>query len=88
MQQKRLTQAERCKISFLLEEEKSTTEIANRLERDKSVIHREIKRNSCNGIYCPEKAGILAVHYSNIQTLNQNSVIGLSQICLVLKEIL
>ncbi len=60
MQQKRLTQAERYKISFLLEENYSTREIAIRLNRDRTVIHREIKRNSCNGIYCPEKADILA----------------------------
>jgi IS30 family transposase len=60
MQQKRLTQAERYKISFLLEEKKSITEIALRLNRHRTVIHREIKRNSCNGIYCPEKAEVLA----------------------------
>ncbi len=60
MQQIRLTLSERYKISFLIEEKKSLTEIAKRLERDRSVIYREIKRNSCNGVYCPEKAEILA----------------------------
>ncbi len=60
MQQIRLTLSERYKISFLIEEKKSLTEISKRLGRDRSVIYREIKRNSCNGVYCPEKAEILA----------------------------
>ncbi len=59
MQQKRLTQKERYLISFLLEEKKSIKEIADRLNRDRTVIYREVKRNSINGIYCAEKAEIL-----------------------------
>jgi transposase, IS30 family len=61
MQQKRLTQQERYLIAFLLEEEKSQSEIAKRINRDKSTVFREIARNSINGIYNGTKAQILAV---------------------------
>jgi|APSaa5957512622_1039677.scaffolds.fasta_scaffold52235_1 transposase, IS30 family len=61
MQQKRLTQEERYLIAFLLEEEKSQSEIAKRINRDKSTIFREINRNSVNGIYNGAKAEVLAV---------------------------
>lgn len=61
MQQKRLTQEERYLISFLLKEKKSESEIAIILGRDRTVIHREIKRNSLHGIYDGAKAEVLAI---------------------------
>jgi IS30 family transposase len=56
MQQNRLTQQERYLISFLLKEKKSILTIANKLNRDRSVIYREIKRNSLYGNYDANKA--------------------------------
>jgi transposase, IS30 family len=64
MQQKRLTLSERYKISFLLEEGYSQSEISARLARDRSVIYREIKRNSIVGVYAADTASHLAVERS------------------------
>ncbi len=61
MQQKRLTQEERYLISFLLKEKKTASDIAIILGRDRTVIHREIKRNSLYGIYDGGKADVLAL---------------------------
>ena len=61
MQQKRLTQEERYLISFLLKENKTESEIALVLGRDRSVIHREIKRNSLQGTYDGSKAEVLTI---------------------------
>lgn len=51
-----LTTFERAKIGFLLEYGFSQTSIAEHLGRSRSTISREIKRNSQNGKYKPEKA--------------------------------
>jgi len=64
MQQKRLTLSERYKISILLEEGYSQSEISRRLSRDRTVIYREIKRNSIVGIYTAEAASQLAIKRS------------------------
>ncbi len=61
MQQKRLTLSERYKIAILLEEGYSQSEISRRLSRDRTVIYREIKRNSIVGIYTAEAASQLTI---------------------------
>lgn len=61
MRQKRLTQEERYLISFLLKENKSESEIGKLINRDRTVIYREIKRNSINGEYDGHKAEILTI---------------------------
>jgi IS30 family transposase len=66
MQQKRLTLSKRYKISFLLEEGYSQSEISRRLCRDRTVIHREVKRNSLNGGYSAEEASHLVSRRSQI----------------------
>ncbi|MBT7930747.1 IS30 family transposase [Candidatus Woesearchaeota archaeon] len=70
MQQKRLTLSERYKISFLLEEGYSQSEISRRLLRDRTVIYREVKRNSLNGSYSAEEASHLATKRSQMSHRN------------------
>lgn len=66
MPQKRLTLGERYTISVLLGEGYSNTNIAKHLLRDRSVIHREIKRNQLRGVYNAEKADKLAANRSKV----------------------
>ncbi len=58
---RQLTQKERYQIKAFLEIKRSQTEIAAALHRSKSIISREIKRNSIAGSYSPTKAEELAV---------------------------
>lgn len=51
-----LTKTERKEISYYLSKNYGPTEIGRLLNRDKSVISREIKRNSVKGKYDPDKA--------------------------------
>lgn len=48
---KQISYDERVLLAFLLKEEKSKSEIALKLGRDKSSIYREIVRNSSDGVY-------------------------------------
>jgi IS30 family transposase len=61
MLQKRMTLEERYLISFLLEEKKPESEIGKHLGRDRTVVHREIKRNSIDGVYDGDRAQVLAI---------------------------
>ncbi|MFH1713007.1 MAG: IS30 family transposase [Candidatus Jacksonbacteria bacterium] len=56
MNYKHFTQDERDRISILLKKGHSHKEIASVLEKDRSSVSREIKRNSVKGIYNPIKA--------------------------------
>jgi IS30 family transposase len=57
-----LTQEERVKISMLKQSKSSTTEIALALDRPKSTISRELKRNQAPpGQYWPDTAQTLAL---------------------------
>jgi len=56
-----LTQAERYQISSLLKANCSKTEIASILNRHKSTIGREIKRNTGKRGYRPKQAGSLSI---------------------------
>ena len=51
-----ITQFERGEIYVLLKEGKSQAYIARQLNRDKSSISRELRRNGIKGKYCPKKA--------------------------------
>lgn len=51
-----ISKIERQEIALHLETKHSHKEIAFMLGRDKSTISREIRRNSVNGIYAPQKA--------------------------------
>ena len=51
-----IKKAERSEIAILLKKRYSYEDIAGALGRDKSAISREIRRNSTNGVYDPEKA--------------------------------
>lgn len=51
-----IKKAERSEIAILLKKGYSYGNIAGALNRDKSAVSREIKRNSTNGIYDPAKA--------------------------------
>src|SRR3990167_10578508 len=51
-----IKKAERSEIAILLKKKYSYGEIAEALNRDKGTISREIKRNSTNGEYDPDKA--------------------------------
>lgn len=53
---KHLTIFEREKILFFLAKGHSITQIANKLNRSKSTISREIRRNSTNNEYLPSLA--------------------------------
>ena len=59
-----LTPFEREKILFFLAEGKSITEIAHLLERSKSTISRELRRNAAPAdqpmSYCPLQIALLA----------------------------
>ena len=51
-----IKKAERSEISILLKKRYSYGDIAEALGRNKSAVSREIRRNSTNGVYDPEKA--------------------------------
>jgi len=51
-----IKKAERSEIAILLKKRYSHGDIAGVLNRDKGTISREIKKNSTNGVYDPEKA--------------------------------
>ncbi len=51
-----IKKAERLEIAILLEKHYTLTDIAKALKRSKGTISDEVKRNSVNGIYDPEKA--------------------------------
>lgn len=51
-----LTQFQRCQIAALKESAFSISEIAKRLNVNKTSISRELKRNTDSGVYCHEKA--------------------------------
>ena len=53
---KQLNEHERYTIELLLKNNKSQAEIARTLHRSSSVISREIKRNSINGVYSSVRA--------------------------------
>lgn len=53
---KHLTDKERYKIEFFIQEKLLQKEIAERLNKDKSCISRELNRNSVNGVYIAETA--------------------------------
>jgi len=53
-----LTKEERKEISYFLSQGHGPTSIGKMLNRHKSVISREIKRNSVNGEYDPKKAQV------------------------------
>lgn len=51
-----IKKAERLEIAILLKKKYSYEDIAEALGRDKGAVSREIRRNSANGVYDPEKA--------------------------------
>ncbi|MDE1891830.1 MAG: helix-turn-helix domain-containing protein [Betaproteobacteria bacterium] len=59
-----LSQIERYQIFSLLKEGFSCTQIARNLDRSKSTISSEIKRNTVGRGYCPKQANRLAIERS------------------------
>ena len=55
-----LSQTERYQIYILMKDGKTQTQIAQLLNRHKSTISREIRRNTCNRGYRPKQACLLA----------------------------